>query len=93
MSYQIMLPEAVAVVCSPSKTPSWGVFRVTDPPGLQALKACRQTGLFHPHAETHLYVDALQNTEASAQVGHYREATFDFKCDSFLHPSIVGLPC
>lgn len=58
--YQIMLPEAIAIVCAPRQNPDWGIFRLTDPPGLQAVLECRQAGLFHPHAETNLYTDALR---------------------------------
>ncbi|KAI9811824.1 MAG: hypothetical protein M1832_000677 [Thelocarpon impressellum] len=58
--YQVMMPESIAIVCAPSQTPSWGVFRLTDPPGMKAVLNCRQPGLFHPHEETHLYTDALR---------------------------------
>ncbi|KAK3067361.1 hypothetical protein LTR53_015821, partial [Teratosphaeriaceae sp. CCFEE 6253] len=58
--YQIMLPEAIAIVCAPRHTPDWGIFRLTAPPGLQAVLGCHQSGLFHPHAETDLYTDALR---------------------------------
>ena len=39
---------------------SWGIFRLTDPPGLQHVLSCTQTGLFHPHPETNTYTDALR---------------------------------
>lgn len=58
--YQAMLPESIAIVCAPSKDPDWGVFRLTDPPGLKSVLGCTHTGLFHPHAETNLYTDALR---------------------------------
>ncbi|KAL4897727.1 hypothetical protein BDV59DRAFT_168445 [Aspergillus ambiguus] len=58
--YQVMMPESIAIVCAPSKTPDWGVFRLTDPPGLKSVLNCTQTGLFHPHAETNIYTDALR---------------------------------
>ncbi|KAL1859354.1 hypothetical protein Plec18167_006691 [Paecilomyces lecythidis] len=58
--YQVMLPESIAIVCAPSKDPDWGVFRLTDPPGLKSVLSCTQTGLFHPHAETNIYTDALR---------------------------------
>jgi len=58
--YQVMMPESIAIVCAPSKNPSWGVFRLTDPPGMQSVLNCRQTGLFHPHAETNVYTDAIR---------------------------------
>ncbi|EED12382.1 endosome-associated ubiquitin isopeptidase (AmsH), putative [Talaromyces stipitatus ATCC 10500] len=58
--YQAMLPESIAIVCAPTKDPDWGVFRLTDPPGLKSVLGCTQKGLFHPHAETNLYTDALR---------------------------------
>lgn len=67
--YQVMLPESIAIVCAPSKTPDWGVFRLTDPPGLQSVLNCTQTGLFHPHAEENIYTGALRSP------GHVYEHT------------------
>lgn len=58
--YQVMLPESIAIVCAPSKNPDWGVFRLTDPPGLKTVLNCTQTGLFHPHAEDNIYTGALR---------------------------------
>ncbi|KAL2356207.1 hypothetical protein BJ546DRAFT_948168 [Cryomyces antarcticus] len=58
--YQVMMPESIAVVCAPSKQPSWGIFRLTDPPGMKSVLNCTQTGLFHPHAESNVYTDALR---------------------------------
>ncbi|KAF1825190.1 uncharacterized protein K489DRAFT_151112 [Dissoconium aciculare CBS 342.82] len=58
--YQVMLPEAIAIVCAPRHDPDWGIFRLTDPPGLRHVLDCRQTGLFHPHDEPDLYTDALR---------------------------------
>ena len=58
--YQIMLPEAIAIVCAPRHNPDWGIFRLTDPPGLNHVLNCQQKGLFHPHSETNLYTDALR---------------------------------
>jgi STAM-binding protein len=46
----------------------WGVFRLTDPPGMQTVLNCRQTGLFHPHGEANIYTDALKP-------GHVYEAS------------------
>lgn len=57
--YQVQLPESIAIVCSPSKDPDWGVFRLTDPPGVGAIKACSKPGIFHPHDETRLFTDVL----------------------------------
>lgn len=57
--FQATLAESVAIVCSPSRQPEYGVFRLTDPPGLPAIKACKQTATFHPHEQTHIFTDAL----------------------------------
>lgn len=57
--YQVMMPESIAIVCAPSKG-DWGVFRLTDPPGMKTVLNCTQTGLFHPHAENHIYTEALR---------------------------------
>lgn len=56
-SYQIMLPEAVAIVCAPQHEPSWGIFRLTDPPGIDIIKSCKRSG-FHPHDEPEVYTVA-----------------------------------
>lgn len=56
--YQVMLPEAIAIVCAPRHNPDWGIFRLTDPPGLPHVLKCEKTGLFHPHDEDRLYTDA-----------------------------------
>ncbi|RFU34274.1 hypothetical protein B7463_g2057, partial [Scytalidium lignicola] len=58
--YQTMIPESIAIVCAPSQTPSWGVFRLTDPPGKQTILKCHKTGLFHPHDAVNIYTDALK---------------------------------
>ncbi|KAI8598503.1 hypothetical protein EDD21DRAFT_382276 [Dissophora ornata] len=58
-SYQLMLPEAIAIVCAPSHDRDYGVFRLTDPPGLQVITNCRQKPLFHQHpGEDDIYTDA-----------------------------------
>ncbi|NXK96632.1 STABP protein, partial [Formicarius rufipectus] len=45
-SYQMMLPESIAIVCSP-KYQETGFFQLTEH-GLQEISSCRQKG-FHPH--------------------------------------------
>ncbi|XP_017682806.1 PREDICTED: STAM-binding protein isoform X1 [Lepidothrix coronata] len=45
-SYQLMLPESIAIVCSP-KYQETGFFRLTEH-GLEEISSCRQKG-FHPH--------------------------------------------
>ncbi|XP_037546913.1 AMSH-like protease [Nematolebias whitei] len=47
-SYQLMLPEAIAIVCAP-KHNELGVFRLTGP-GVSEVSGCRHKG-FHPHSK------------------------------------------
>ncbi|XP_020927542.1 AMSH-like protease isoform X2 [Sus scrofa] len=47
-SYQLMLPEAIAIVCSP-KHKDTGIFRLTDA-GMLEVSACKKKG-FHPHTK------------------------------------------
>ncbi|CAJ0626256.1 7034_t:CDS:2 [Entrophospora sp. SA101] len=47
-AYQLILPEAIAIVCAPNKSPNIGIFRLTNPPGLQTVLQCEKRG-FHPH--------------------------------------------
>jgi STAM-binding protein len=39
---------------------SWGCFRLTDPPGKQAILNCTQPGIFHPHSVSNIYTEALK---------------------------------
>ena len=51
LGFQLLLREAIAVVCAPIASddePQCGVFRMTDPPGMGAVAACREGGAFHP---------------------------------------------
>jgi len=56
--FQRMLPESFAVVCAPNSTPNYGIFRLTDPPGLKTILDCHVTEAFHPHPERPIYTDA-----------------------------------
>uniref|UniRef100_A0A2P2M3D3 AMSH-like ubiquitin thioesterase 1 n=1 Tax=Rhizophora mucronata TaxID=61149 RepID=A0A2P2M3D3_RHIMU len=48
-SYQIMLPEAVAIVMAPRDTArTHGIFQLTTPGGMAVIRNCQQRG-FHPH--------------------------------------------
>lgn len=50
-SYQIMLPEAIAIVMAPSDSRrKHGIFRLTAPGGMSVIRQCQQRG-FHPHSE------------------------------------------
>ncbi|KAH7929023.1 Mov34-domain-containing protein [Leucogyrophana mollusca] len=56
--FQRMLPESFAVVCAPKSTPNFGIFRLTDPPGLQTILSCNAKEAFHPHPDLPIYTDA-----------------------------------
>ncbi|XP_061491401.1 AMSH-like protease isoform X2 [Rhineura floridana] len=47
-SYQLMLPEAIAIVCSPKHNDT-GVFRLTNA-GMLEVSICKKKG-FHPHTK------------------------------------------
>ncbi|XP_065637642.1 AMSH-like ubiquitin thioesterase 1 isoform X3 [Quercus suber] len=48
-SYQIMLPESVAIVMAPKDgSKKHGIFRLTTPNGMSIIRKCQQRG-FHPH--------------------------------------------
>lgn len=48
-SYQVMLPEAIAIVMAPTDTSCpHGIFHLCDPAGVAVIRNCQQRG-FHPH--------------------------------------------
>ncbi|XP_068662589.1 AMSH-like ubiquitin thioesterase 3 [Aristolochia californica] len=50
-SYQVMLPEAIAIVMAPTDTSrTHGIFHLSDPAGVSLIRNCQQRG-FHPHEE------------------------------------------
>ncbi|KAF8171775.1 hypothetical protein K438DRAFT_1852308 [Mycena galopus ATCC 62051] len=57
-SFQCMLPESFAVVCAPKSDPSFGIFRLTDPPGLQTVLKSTAKQVLHPHPDVPIYTDA-----------------------------------
>lgn len=60
-SYQMMLEEAIAIVCSP-KYQETGFFCLTPSYGLDYISQCRQSG-FHPHPkDPPLFMEALHIT-------------------------------
>ncbi|KAI0199577.1 hypothetical protein F4808DRAFT_471422 [Astrocystis sublimbata] len=56
--YQVMLPESIAIVCAPKFEPSYGIFRLTNPPGLPHILGCTQSSTFHAHSVENLYTGA-----------------------------------
>ncbi|KAG7294059.1 hypothetical protein NEMBOFW57_004121 [Staphylotrichum longicolle] len=75
--YQVMMPESIAIVCAPRFEPSWGIFRLTNPPGLPHILSCQRTETFHQHSVDNLYVEAGQ------PAGHvYESKSLEFDvCD------------
>ncbi|KAL5700945.1 ubiquitinyl hydrolase 1 [Ranunculus cassubicifolius] len=50
-SYQIMLPEAIAIVMAPTdKSSPFGIFHLGDPGGVSVIRNCQDRG-FHTHEE------------------------------------------
>ncbi|KAI8329077.1 hypothetical protein BC941DRAFT_443827 [Chlamydoabsidia padenii] len=66
-SYQLMLPEAIAIVCAPKHNPSYGVFRLTDPPGLDVISSCKIERAFHPHPDLPIYTDTHNTSHVLTQ--------------------------
>lgn len=60
-SYQLMLPEAVSVVCSP-KYHENKIFNLTVDHGLRIISACRSTG-FHLHAEDQILYEESRHVK------------------------------
>lgn len=60
------MPEAVAIVCAPSKSPSFGVFRLTDPPGIGVISKCKISAPFHPHPDVEIYKNITDRDDGHA---------------------------
>jgi len=68
-----MLPEAIAIVCSPKYTPHIGYFRLTDNNGMNVISSCKKHG-FHPHHENaKLFYDAFSNENDHGHVHNIKE--------------------
>ncbi|CAG7716637.1 unnamed protein product [Allacma fusca] len=52
-SYQLMMPEAIAIVCSPSHNQT-GIFQINPTAGMEIIGKCNESTVFHPHPETHV---------------------------------------
>ncbi|KAM6264210.1 AMSH-like protease isoform X2 [Aptenodytes patagonicus] len=62
-SYQLMLPEAIAIVCSPKHNDT-GIFRLTNA-GMLEVSACKKKG-FHPHTKEPRLFNAKDKTSISS---------------------------
>ena len=71
VGYQILMPEAIAIVCAPGKFPDLGMFRLIDPDGVNIVTMCSKTGFHsHDHADSEIYQNVIQEIQYSN-----REAT------------------
>ncbi|GMG21258.1 unnamed protein product [Ambrosiozyma monospora] len=82
-SYQIMLNEAIAIVCSPDEkfTKKLGIFRLTDPPGVPTITNCNLTG-FHPHQNDKDLYGECHRQSGDVKSGHVvikNELPFEIK--------------
>ncbi|KAF9439942.1 hypothetical protein P691DRAFT_622272, partial [Macrolepiota fuliginosa MF-IS2] len=50
-----MLPESIMVVCAPKSNLNFGIFKLTDPPGLKTILKCNKKEVFHPHLDVPVY--------------------------------------
>ena len=55
--YQVIMPEAVAIVLAPKREKSTGIFSLTKT-GMETLRNCSKGTTFHPHLENNLYSEA-----------------------------------
>lgn len=61
---------------------SWGIFRLTDPPGLPHVLQCTHTDTFHQHAIDNIY------TDAGSPPGHvYETASLEFAVHDLRPPA------
>ncbi|KAG8162302.1 hypothetical protein KVR01_008067 [Diaporthe batatas] len=82
--YQVMMPESIAIVCAPRSEPSYGIFRLTNPPGLDHILHCTQSSTFHQHSINGLYTDAKHPG------GHvYHSNQLDFHIEDLRQPSRI----
>jgi STAM-binding protein len=77
--YQMMLPEAIAIVMAPTDTKKKvGIFQLTDPPGLQTIASCKLKG-FHPHDEPFAIYNNASHVTLSPPGGGYTASVTDLR--------------
>lgn len=59
-SYQMFLPEAIAIVWAPDYDPTYGIFSLTDE-GMHEIETCQERG-FHKHVESNLFKNSSHVT-------------------------------
>ncbi len=80
--FQLLMPEAIAIVCAPTQSPNYGIFRLTDPPGLNIISKCLHPSAFHRHeeAEEHRIYSAISGPKSHAQFSDSIQLQiFDFR--------------
>jgi STAM-binding protein len=45
----------MTLFCYTDNCSSFGVFRLTDPPGVDIISNCKETPAFHPHPDLPIY--------------------------------------
>lgn len=46
---RLLLPEAIAIVLAPRRSPSFSIFKLIDPKGIKAIASCKKSDPFHSH--------------------------------------------
>ncbi|PKI42689.1 hypothetical protein CRG98_036971 [Punica granatum] len=78
-SYQVMVPEAFAIVMAPTDASrSYGIFRLSDPGGMDVLRECRETG-FHPHKDPDGGIPIFQQCTNVYKNSNLRFEIFDLR--------------
>ncbi|XP_010553604.1 PREDICTED: AMSH-like ubiquitin thioesterase 2 isoform X1 [Tarenaya hassleriana] len=78
-SYQAMVPEAFAIVVAPTDSSRrHGIFRLTDPGGMDILRGCEETG-FHPHKEPEDGTPLYENCSNVYKNSNLRFEIFDLR--------------
>lgn len=67
--YQLLMAEAIAIVVAPTQSPNFGIFRLTDPPGVGVVSNCPQRGFHHHPSDRPIY------KEISGPEGHAKFAS------------------
>jgi len=66
-AYQVMMPEAIAIVCAP-KFNQIGIYRLTSQHGLSFIGSCSKTG-FHPHPKEPPLFEESEHVHMDSSLG------------------------
>lgn len=86
--YQLLMAEAIAIVAAPTQTPkyppfscfyiSFGIFRLTDPPGAGIISNCPQRG-FHQHPSDRPIYKEISGAEGHAKFSSIKLEVVDLR--------------